>query len=332
MRSGRTTAPNDKEKSLTAGWVGFARDICVRFARFAKLPLTETSSDVMLRLIPRGIMIGVARRRIGLELIVHCGLHKTATTTFQKICADNRKVLAESAVLYPHYDEMPQHSRLMHKIQAEGVEAFGDFLRACVEEHDAIIETVVLSGEDFENCLIDIETAIGIESEAYQIGFEKITWLFVNRPMDRYLDSLYSEMSKHGVVLDKSVMLRAANERGSFFVSTRDFNYMFALDFWRHEKKFSKRVSGTTISISMEEFTEGFSGKVFFQSILSPEQFATFENAAILSEEKLNERLSSESIEENYVATALRMNAARRTKLPNRLLLHFLGRLRLRGN
>lgn len=241
-------------------------------------------------------------------------------------------LLIENAILYPEYDETQQHSRLMHGIQRDGFGSFGEFLSGCLELNDAKIDFVLLSGEDFENCLIDTYAAIQIEKEANQAGFQDIIWLFVYRPIGDYVESLYSEMSKHGVVLDKAIMLDTAKERGAFFVSTRHFNYIFSLDYWRHEKSFSERISGTVVSIPMEKFTMGFAGKTVFQELLSPESFAYFEGAAVLPNTHLNERLPREAVEENYVATALKLDSVRRMKLPHRLLLRFLGKLRLRDD
>ncbi|MBO6865609.1 MAG: hypothetical protein JJ877_01085 [Thalassococcus sp.] len=266
-----------------------------------------------------------------MKLIIHCGLHKTATTAFQRICSDNRALLAENAILYPHYDETKQHSKLMHKIQADGIDSFRLFLRECINLHQANIDTILLSGEDFENCLLDTATAIQIENEARHAGIQQVTWIFVHRPMYEYVESLYSEMSKHGVVLDRATMMKAAETRGTLFVSTQHFNYIFSLNYWRHQKNFSEVISGEVNSISFKKYKTGFAGKTILQSLLSPERFENFEGAALIPKTCLNARLPKEAIEENYIATALKIDAALRVKFPYRYLLRFLTYFRLRG-
>ncbi|MCU0816746.1 MAG: hypothetical protein MUF74_09850 [Cypionkella sp.] len=148
-----------------------------------------------------------------------------------------------------------QHSYLMHEIQSLGIDVLTDYLRTSRATAGASCETVLLSGEDFENCIVDLALAREVESAAHIAGFSAVEWHVVVRPRDATCDSLYAEMSKHGVVLDRAVMQQAAERRGCFYASTAAFNYIFVLDYPRLAPRFAKAIAGKIVDYSMDAFT-----------------------------------------------------------------------------
>ncbi|WP_299830502.1 hypothetical protein [uncultured Roseobacter sp.] len=240
-----------------------------------------------------------------MKLVIHCGLHKTGTTSFQKFCFANRLLLRDFGVHYPEYGDQFQHSHVLWEVQRRGSEALGAYLQECFREAEPTCHTVLLSGEDFENCIADVALASEIEALAHEAGFDAISWVVVTRPIEDYISSLYAEKSKHGVVLSREVVQKAAKERGCLYLSTVNFNYIFIFDFERFAKRFRHHVSGQVIEYDFDSFMVDHPGVVLLRQLLSEDAFTQFQAAAEIGKRAENERLNYDQVEANYVATAL---------------------------
>jgi hypothetical protein len=84
--------------------------------------------------------------------VIHIGLHKTGTTSFQEVCARSQDILAERGVLYPLNYPLTlgtaQHQGLVASLR------FGDFSRISTHiqmlaEISTGFETLLLSSEEF---------------------------------------------------------------------------------------------------------------------------------------------------------------------------------------
>ena len=76
--------------------------------------------------------------------------------------------------------------------------------------------TSLISGEDFENFLVDIHLAIEFEFIAKSVGFDKLEWFVVQRNQIDYLLSIYAEKSAYKMVLDLGLMANSILEYGFF--------------------------------------------------------------------------------------------------------------------
>ncbi|SLN49513.1 hypothetical protein ROA7450_02448 [Roseovarius albus] len=254
-----------------------------------------------------------------MKLSIHCGLHKTATTSFQTLCDANRALLYDLGVYYPNYDARPQHSYVLWDVQKSGLNALRNFLSQSFAEAKTNCHTVLLSGEDFENCIVDIALALEIETLAIESGFDAVEWVVVTRPVESYIASLYSELSKHSVVLRRGTLERAAKERGCFYISTNRYNYIFVFDFKRFAERFQQHVSRPVIEYSMGEFARGFPGAILLQGLLREEAFTRFSRLAKIDNQIQNESLDSTQIEVNYVSSTFGVGRLRAKRF--RLLL-----------
>ena len=87
---------------------------------------------------------------MSIRLFIHAGTHKTATTAFQGVCFENRALLATWGVIYPF---ARQHSELAHQLQRgelNNLRCSLDLFRTKFADDN----TLLLSGEDFENVLV----------------------------------------------------------------------------------------------------------------------------------------------------------------------------------
>jgi hypothetical protein len=249
-----------------------------------------------------------------MKLVIHCGLHKTATTSFQTFCSDNRSALFDVGICYPRLGNKTQHSYLMHDVQETDIGILEEYLNRIYAEVDGVCHTVLLSGEDFENCIVDVGLAVDIEAAANRSGFESVTWVVVTRGLDELLRSLYAEMSKHGVTLRFDTLARSAAKSGCMYVSTQNYNYIFVLDYTRFEARFKENTSGGHIVLSYEDFTRDFVGMVLLKKLLSENKFFKFRKLAKFNTEIKNKRITAFQVEANYLSTALGVGRLRRRR------------------
>lgn len=249
-----------------------------------------------------------------MKLFIHCGLHKTATTSFQVLCKKNQNKLSECGVYYPNYSNSFQHSHLLHDVQRQNIEVAKRFFAKVYSDANPKCHTVLLSGEDFENCIVDLALANEIETAAENSGFESVTWIVVTRNQIDLLKSLYAQKSQHGIVLEFEMMKNAALERGCLYATTVKYNYIFVLDYSRFEARFKYGTSGNKIQIEYDDFLKGFVGRAIFALMMSELELEDFQKIAKFDEKRHNKRLSNLQIEAKYLNTAL--YSRRRTLLP----------------
>lgn len=205
-----------------------------------------------------------------MKLVIHAGLHKTATSTFQKICRLNEDLLLRGDVMYPRFKEEDQHSFLMWRIQNGDDQSLKDLLRDAkqqVPEHG----TVLLSGEDFENCIIEIDIALRVEEMATELGFDAIEWVFVTRNPFEYLNSSYAENCKHDITINYELMATAILREGFITLASANFRRHSVFDYARFFERFQSSVSGGLRRLDYRDFCDGFPGRSFLQDVLGAE-------------------------------------------------------------
>lgn len=240
-----------------------------------------------------------------MKLVIHCGLHKTGTSSFQHFCANNRDLLRGKGLHYPEWNGREQHSYLLHVVQKNGL----DVLRAFLSDNHAkaidTCHTVLISGEDFENCIVDLAFAAEVEQCALDAGFVSIEWVVVTRDMDALLPSLYSQLSSHKVILREDSLYKIAHERGCFYLSTEDYSPIFVLDFARFAERFRAHVTGSVWDIGFKDFVADHAGMVLLQRYLEPAAFEDVKRSASYEESPRNPRKDETRVEIGYIATFL---------------------------
>lgn len=156
-----------------------------------------------------------------MKLLLHIGTHKTATTSIQRFCAHNRKLLKKKGIFYPRDD---QH-----------FSSFNNLAALCAKKHDTESEEyfervyILAKQKDCDTVLISSEMFFGMTTMFYDIRrrersedywehenklIEKIA-LFTNsyterniicflRPQASYAESLYLQMLKGDTYLPNS--------------------------------------------------------------------------------------------------------------------------------
>lgn len=124
------------------------------------------------------------------RLTLHCGLHKTGTTTIQQVLHRNRDALARQGVFYPYPPEGAGHNSFFrperaHELQ-HALEAFLDSGRP----------RLLLSAEDLSTHFLTPARAASIRDVfAKMFDIEIVLYL---RRQDRLKESVFSEIVKRG--------------------------------------------------------------------------------------------------------------------------------------
>ena len=127
----------------------------------------------------------------------------------------------------------------------------------------------LISGEDFENFLVDIHLANEFEILAKSVGYSDIEWVVIQRSQIDYLLSIYSEKSAYKMVLDLGLIANSILKYGFFSASSPDYNYKFVFDILKFSEFFKKNVNPNLIVISFNQFIDDFVGKEIFSCLVN---------------------------------------------------------------
>ena len=244
----------------------------------------------------------------------------------------------DNQILFPDYFKFPQnkdfqqHSAVAWMSQKRDLEGISIFLQKIYDDALKKKCTITLiSGEDFENFLVDIHLAIEFEVLAKSIGFSYIEWLVVQRnPLD-YLLSIYAEKSAYKMVLDIGIMANSIIEYGFFSTSSPDYNYKFVFDIKKFSGFFKEGVNQNLKVVDFENFIDDFVGKVFFIDLVNDKSLNMLRKEAI-NVGIQRKRVSKEKIEFRYLANFLGMKSNKEFHENNKNLVDSLVNHRLNRN
>lgn len=132
---------------------------------------------------------------------IHCGLHKTGTTSLQHALSEGAANLLKHGILYPNIgvpsNHAGQHNLAWQMNRYRRFDPrFGDW--------DTLFSTlvkfnssVVISSEDFESTLLKPFYWQEIVNKLYQLGFQVVFVIYLRSPIT-YLESIYLEHLKSG--------------------------------------------------------------------------------------------------------------------------------------
>jgi hypothetical protein len=166
------------------------------------------------------------------RLYLHCGLHKTGTTSVQHFMMNEAETLARAGVLYPKtgrpWAAGGQHNLAWQLTKDRRYSPEWGNLDALAAEIDGFTGDVVLSSEDFESLLV---TPDGLRplAELAAAGGRTLTPILYVRHQADYLESLYYQCLKAGFAEEYAGFVSEAVERGE----VRRHEWRFVFDFGR---------------------------------------------------------------------------------------------------
>ena len=283
-----------------------------------------------------------------MKLIIHAGTHKTATTSFQYLCGKNTKLFECNGLYYPIIKSNKEdlgdiisnkinstsqplynHSYLAWMIQSNQINIVNSlFKRFSIEAQKLKCTTVLISGEDFENVLIDYSMYEIIESIARDYGFTTIEWFFVKRNPYDYLISLYSELATQGFCLNLNNMYDDILNNGYYKASNKFYDWIFVFALEEKHQLFKNFRSCISKIVTFEDFLEGFTGKILLKNYLDTESIIKIEKQNILLPLK-RVRKNKENVEFLYICNFLDAEANQENYNSNKAIIDALINYRL---
>lgn len=169
-----------------------------------------------------------------MQVVFHCGIHRTGSSSLQKFLADNRENLVAQGVHYP--GEETHHQHLAWALKHEDISA--EDVLATVSDTPGDVDTVILSAEDF--CIL---TDLGWVEKIRQTY--PIHAVFYLRRQDHWVMSWYNQHVKWPFEPRKAEMDPAA------FLSTLEDFYW--LDFARLVGRWESVLGYDNVSIAVVE-------------------------------------------------------------------------------
>tara|TARA_Y100001968_G_scaffold4727_1_gene4202 strand:- start:466 stop:1371 length:906 start_codon:yes stop_codon:yes gene_type:complete len=277
-----------------------------------------------------------------MKLIIHAGTHKTATTSFQKLCFSKKHELSKKGIFIPEFKDKTklinftksrgiipksltyQHNCLAWYLQLKNINEVKEFL--LIAYKNAIKRNcnhILLCAEDLENILIEDCIARDIELIAKKIGFKEIQWIFVKRNPFDYLRSLYSQLSKEKKIIDFYELYKEIMSHGYYFSNSYKYFTYYVFDLDNFVASLRNDNSLNIDIIKFEDFSSPILGLPVFKKIISNEDI----NELSLIEEKkieMNKSLTSNQIEFNYLCNFLQLSKTKKTYDNNKDIFHEL--------
>jgi len=222
------------------------------------------------------------------KLIVHAGTHKTATTSFQTICFKNRDQLTKNGIFYPlltfcpndpvlahtisrnkgNPESIPQHSflpRLLFKNKLTDVSIF--LKNALTSADQQSCETTLLSGEDFESCLVDTSIACNFRDIAIQAGYDEIRFVITKRSAIDYFHSLYNQLATQRIPCNAISLYETINSHGYASFSSMHGVFHYVFDLFAAAQKFEQSTNISCQIMNYKDFLDVYPGYNVLQSI-----------------------------------------------------------------
>lgn len=265
-----------------------------------------------------------------MRLICHAGTHKTGSTSFQRLCAENREKLLEAGLLFPQFRNWQQHSYLAWHLQMHDMGTVGAFFESAVSAaRTAGCHTILLSGEDFENVLLDAGMAKRFAAAASEHGIGETEWYVVHRDPFDYLQSIYAEMSRNRVCINITDVAKSVIRYGYWSVGNEFYNYTFVFDILNAAERF-RHDTGMALELSgFDAFRDGFIGKSFLAGLVSPDLIAEIAATASATA-RANRRDEPAQVEFNYLCNFLGISPSADVMETNRAVLEPLLQHRLK--
>ncbi|WP_133791465.1 hypothetical protein [Paraburkholderia silvatlantica] len=190
------------------------------------------------------------------QILIHCGLHKTGTTTIQITLAEQYSQLRSLGFLFPiagRIDHLSGQHNIAWQIARDRrfTRERGD-IDALFEEIQAFDGDVIVSTEDLENSVSRTERFLPIVRRARSDG-RSVKFIVYIRNQVSYLESLYQEMLKYGYGDEYADFAGTALTHGS--VRLKEWEFQF--NYWNLAMSLLRLQGCQTVFRNYEAMLEG---------------------------------------------------------------------------
>ncbi len=240
-----------------------------------------------------------------MRLVLHIGLHKTASTAFQTMCGENAQRLCSASVFWRKKEGYPAHHDEAWSLLRDETGVVADYVAEARAEG---CRTAILSSEELDYVLHVPQKARAIEAQALAAGVTDIVWAMALRRPSEAFRSHVSELTKHGIHLDPlQGFLEIMRSGGLHFTGRHDggsqfWNWFFTFDYARYVTRLRDAVSGQVLAYDYH--SEGRLPGLPVLRAAAPGDDALL--ADLSAPGRVNARLSDEVIRENLTNMLLR--------------------------
>jgi len=243
-----------------------------------------------------------------MKIVIHMGLHKTGSTSFQNFLSLNKLVLMDAGILYPNIDNNEEsHWIIPNQIILENWTYLENYFKEIILiANKNNLKTIFISSEDISILLTESYRVNKFENLITRLGIAEIELFCVLRNQWDYFNSLYAEMSKHKVCLNYASAGEEIINFGQISMGNDRFRYRFAFDYDYFIDKFLGETKGSFSAISYESFISNkFIGKELINTYIDSDKKTKFWLSNLIKSEKINSRPDADTIEIDYLANFL---------------------------
>jgi len=244
-----------------------------------------------------------------MKIVIHMGLHKTGSTSFQNFLSNNKVALMTVGILYPDSDNNEESQwKIPNQLMLENWSFLEEYFKKIISiAKSNSARTIFISSEDMSILLSENFRVKKFENLLLQIGITEIVWECVLRNQWDYFNSLYAQMSKHNVCMNYAIAGEEILRFGEISMGNDSFRYRFVFDYDKYIESFLEETKGSFSANSYESFiSDGFIGKELINKYIeSEEDKRKFWLSKLIKSEKINARRDDEAIEIDYLANFL---------------------------
>ena len=244
-----------------------------------------------------------------LRAVIHAGLHKTATTSFQKCCSQLHHELIEQGIYYPQ-NNSNNHNQLIGSPDLNWVKSKVRAARSSAGSDGCLL----LSAENLEYHFHQ-NLPKRMEAALFRAGVERVDWVLCFRnPFEAY-SSLYGQLSlgQQNIKGARSILQFEAtghliSARHRLILQNRAHTQHFYFNYPALISDLRRKLRGQVLGISFKDFTKraNLPGDLLIQALARDGD--VFSDLGSTLPNHRNSSPSHEEIERNYLRRFLGMD------------------------
>jgi len=193
-----------------------------------------------------------------MRAVIHAGLHKTGTSSFQRCCYDLQEELLKQQIHYPHVEGLVHHNRLVDSADVDWLTALVSSTRNKAGEEGCLL----ISAENLEYQLHSDQPE-RIEKTLHQAGVNDVIWVLCFREPFAAYRSLYAQLSYSGrnlriarAILEFEATGHLIAAKGTLCTQNRSQIQRFHFNYPRLIQDLKQRLMGNVVGIDFKDFTK----------------------------------------------------------------------------
>lgn len=256
---------------------------------------------------------------LNMRAVIHAGLHKTGTSSFQRCCHDLHAELLQQHIHYPYFKGLANQNHLVNEHSVAWIKAL---VRSTNKKLGAN-GSLLISAENLEYEL-HTDKPERIEKTLRKAGVKQVIWVLCFREPFAAYRSLYAQLSDSGrklktarAILEFGAAGQLIAAKGTLCTQNRRLIQTFHFDYPRLIQDLQQRLEGTVVGVDFKDFTQRSKapGDLLIKAIS-----AEGKSLSELREDlptHTNPSETTEQIERNFVHRFFAFDAAATSKEPS---------------